>query len=74
MRYQRQFLLHIWILIVVMFRIFFAKKNQMFCGILTAVFLVSNSGGVFRLSVSGKARFFPVVQTISKFGNLIRII
>ena len=30
----------------------------MFLGISTVVFRVSNSGGVFRLKVSGNARFF----------------
>ena len=38
----------------------------MFLGISTVVFRVSNSGGVFRLKVSGNARFFPAVQTICK--------
>ena len=33
----------------------------MFLGISTVVFRVSNSGGVFRLKVSGTARFFPAV-------------
>ena len=51
----------------------FAGYNLIFFGISTVVFRVSNSGGVFRLNVSGKARFFPTVQTICKFGNFIRI-
>ena len=45
----------------------------MFLGISTVVFRVSNSGGVFRLKVSGNARFFPAVQTICKFGNFIKM-
>ena len=36
----------------------FARKNFIFCGISTVVFLVNNSGGVFLLRVSGSARFF----------------
>ena len=67
-----QFLLHIYILVVVMFR-FFQEKNLIFCGISTVVFRVINSGGVFLLSVSGIARFFPAVQTICMFGNFIKI-
>ena len=51
----------------------FARKNFIFCGIPTAVFLVNNSGGVFLLRVSGSARFFPAVQTMCKFGNFIKI-
>ena len=39
----------------------FARKNFIFCGLCTLIFLVINSGGVLRLSVSGKARFFPAV-------------
>ena len=39
----------------------FAWKNLIFCGISTVVFLVKK-GGVFLLSVSGIARFFPAVQ------------
>ena len=52
---------------------FSARKNFIFLGISTVVFRVSYSGGVFRLNVSGNARFFPAVQTICKFGNFIRI-
>ena len=37
----------------------FARKNYIFCGISTVAFPVINSGGVFRLSVSGVARFYP---------------
>ena len=44
----------------------------MFYGFSTVVFRVSKSGGVFLLSVTGKARFFPAVQTVSKFGNFIK--
>ena len=51
----------------------FARKNLIFCGISTVVFLVNNSGGVFLLRVSGSARFFPAVQTMCKFGNFIKI-
>ena len=51
----------------------FARQNLMFCGISTVVFRVSNSSGVFRINVSGNARFFPAVQSICKFGNFIRI-
>ena len=53
---QRQLLLHICILIVVMFR--HSQENLIFWGISTVVFLVKSSGGVFRLSVSGNANFF----------------
>ena len=35
----------------------FARKNLMFCGISTVVFLVSNLGDVFLLRVFGSARF-----------------
>ena len=45
----------------------------MFYGITTVVFLLINSGGVFQLSVAGNGRFFPAVQTNSKFWNFIRI-
>ena len=69
---QRQFLLHICILVGVMFR-FLQGRILYFLGISTVVLRVSNSGGVFRLKVSGNARFFPAVQTICKFGNFIRI-
>ena len=48
----------------------FARKNLEFCGISTVVFLLNNSGGVFLLSASRSANFFPAVQTIFKFGNL----
>ena len=51
----------------------FARKNLMFCGISTVVFLVSNSGGVFQLGVSGSARFFPAVQTLCKLENFNKI-
>ena len=68
---QCQFLLHICILIVVMLRLL--QKKLIFCGISTVVFLVNNSGGVFLLSVSGNARFFPAFQTISRFGNFIKV-
>ena len=68
---QCQFLLHICILVGVMFRLL-QGKIYIFLGISTVVFRVSN-GGVFRLNVSGNARFFPAVQTICKFGNFIGI-
>ena len=61
MRDQRHFSLHICLLIVVMFRLWQEKTNLIFCGISTVVFLDNNSGGVFLLSVSGKASFFPAV-------------
>ena len=51
----------------------FARENFMFYGITTVVFLLINSGGVFQLSVAGNGRFFPAVQTNSKFWNFIRI-
>ena len=35
------------------------------------VFLVNNSGGVFRLSLYGIARLFPAVQSIFRFENFI---
>ena len=50
----------------------FARKNLILCGILTVVFLVYNSGGVFLLRVSGSARFFLAVQTMCKFGKFIK--
>ena len=50
----------------------FGRKNFIFCSTSTVVFLVNNSGGVFRLSVSGNARFFPAVHIICRFGNFIR--
>ena len=49
------------------------RKNLIFCGISTVVFLVNHSGGVFLLRVLGSARFFPAVQTICKFGNFFKI-
>ena len=36
----------------------FARKNLILSGLSIVVFLVINSVGVFRLSVSGNARFF----------------
>ena len=51
----------------------FVRKNLIFCGVSTVVFLINNSGGVFLLSVSGNAKFFPVVQTICRFGKFIKI-
>ena len=51
----------------------FARKNLLFCSILTIVFPVNNSVGVFLLRVSGSARFFPAVQTMCKFGIFIKI-
>ena len=69
---QYQFLLHICIPIGVMFR-FLQGRILCFWVFQLLFFRVSNSGGVFRLKVSGNARFFPAVQTICKFGNFIRI-
>ena len=43
----------------------------MFCGISAVYFRVIISSGVFRLGVSGEARFLPDVQTIRRFGNFI---
>ena len=51
---------------------YFARKNLILCGISTVVFLVNNSGGVFLLRISGKARFFPAVQIICRFGNFVK--
>ena len=51
----------------------FARQSFNFCGISTVVFVVNISSGVFRLSVSGNARFFPAVQTLCKFWNFNRI-
>ena len=68
---QCQFLLHICILVGVMFR--FLPGKILYSWVFQLVFRVSNSGGVFRLNVSGNARFFSTVQTICKFGNIIRI-
>ena len=69
---QSQFLLHVCILVGVMFRLL-QSKILYFWVFQQVVFRVSNSGGVFRLNVSGNARFFLAVQTICKFGNFIRI-
>ena len=66
-----QFLLRIYILIVVKFHLW--RDKIIFCGISTVVFLVNSSGGVFLLRVSGSARFFPAVHTMCKFGNFIKI-
>ena len=55
--YQSRFLLHIYILIVVMFRIL-QGKTLSFEVFLLSFFFFINSGGLFRLSVSGKARSF----------------
>ena len=46
----------------------------MFFGISTVVFLVSSSGGVFLLKVSGNARFFPAVQTMCKLGISLELV
>ena len=51
----------------------FARKTFIFCGVFSVVFCVTNSVGVFRLSVYGNARFFPAVQTICKFRKFIKI-
>ena len=51
----------------------FSKEIFIFCGFFTVVFFVINSGVVFRLSVSGNVRFFPAVQTLSKFGSFLKI-
>ena len=48
-------------------------KNLKFCGNLTVVVFVNNSGGVLLLRVSGSARFFSAVQALCKFGNFIEI-
>ena len=40
----------------------FAQKNFKFCGFSKVAVRVITSGCVFRLSVSGKARFLPLVQ------------
>ena len=50
----------------------FAWKNLIFCGISTVVFLVKK-GGVFLLSVSGIARFFPAVQLYVGLGILYKL-
>ena len=65
---QRQFLLHICIQILVMFRLL-QEVFFLLCVISTVFFLINNSGGGFLLSVSAKARFFPAVQTICRFWN-----
>ena len=46
----------------------------MFCGISTDVFLVFNSGGVFRLSVSGCARFFPAARLYVSLRLLLQLV
>ena len=40
----------------------------MFCYSSFVVFRVKSSGGVLKLSVSGKAKFLPSVQTVRRFG------
>ena len=72
MVFQYQFLLHICIVILVMFRLL-QGNFFIFCGISPVVYRVINSGGVFLLRVSGSAMFFPAVQTICRFGNFIKI-
>ena len=67
-----QFLLHNFIVILVMFHLLQGKVLY-FGGISTVVFRVINSSGVFLLRVSGIARFFPAVQTICMFGNFTKI-
>ena len=52
---------------------FFARKDFIIYGFSTVVFGVKNLDGVFLLRVSGKARFFPAVQVICKFGSFIKI-
>ena len=54
------FFLRVQILRLVMFRLF-ARTKFIFCVISIVVFRVTSSGDVFRLSVSGKARFLPAV-------------
>ena len=51
--------------------IFCKRKLNFLWYFICCFFLVNNSGGVFLLSVSGKARFFPAVKTIWRFGNFI---
>ena len=63
--YWSQFLVRIYNLIVVMFRLL--QKRIVFF-----VFRLSTSAGVFQLCVSGKARFLPAVQTICRFGNFVK--
>ena len=48
-----------------MFRLL--QGRILFCVISLVVFRVSSSRGVFRLSVSGKARFLPAVQAQARF-------
>ena len=67
-----QFLLRIYILIVVKFHLW-RDKVFIICGISTVVFLVNGSSGVFLLTVSGSTRFFPAVHKMGKLGNLIKI-
>ena len=69
---QRQFLLHICILVGVMFR--FLQGRILYFWVFQLWFYVYVIPvALFRLNVSGNARFFPAVQTICKFGNFIRI-
>ena len=68
---QCKFLLHICILALVMFRLLQEKTKYFMVFLL--LFLVNNSDGVFLLSMSGNAKFFPAVQTICRFGNFIKI-
>ena len=57
----------------VIFRLLHEKKNLIFCGISTVVFLFKNSGGVLLLSVSGNATFFPASQIFCRFENFFKI-
>ena len=47
----------------------FARKNLIFCGNLTVVFLVNSSGGVFLLRVSGSVRIFLLSKVNVSLGT-----
>ena len=46
----------------------------MFCGIFDIVFLIFNSGGVFRLSVSGNADFFSQFKLYVSLRTSLKIV
>ena len=51
----------------------FARKNLIFCGISTVVFLFINSSDVFLLSVSGSARFSLLSKLYVELGNVFKV-
>ena len=65
-------LLHFDILVVVIFCLLQGRILHFLASLQLFFFRVIRSSGVFRLSVTGKARFLPVVQTICRFEIFIR--